>query len=585
MPTAVYDSSLITKRLQSQAISKSFSSRIQNPVNPTTSYGPLLGIYDNSIINNVTNGQMTEFRRNEGACTTISVGCPCGIPGQSIVPTPIYGWATRLVSDGSSNRALSMNFDNTKSNFYLGGNYGSADTLTLFNSNGSPFIPPQPIPSGTNLFVAKYDLLGNVLWVAALTNANVSNLQLRGSVSDSENNLVVVGRFAGTLTIYNSDGNTSGFTLTATNAQDSFIIKYTPNGTVIWATSISGNGAQSAVSVVTDSFNNIYLAVESSNPIIVNSVGGGSFTINTVGGLDNFLVKYNSNGVGQRGTLLSSPNVDNCYSIAIDSLNNIYMYGEYTGTLTIYNANTPPTQPSTSGTTLAGSGFQDLYLIKYTSDLQLEWATRILSNGTDISRTLQIDSNNNIYLTGSYGGPTTLYNRGGTQVFRIIPAPAPGGSAAFIAVYNTNGIGNWVAYMDSTTAGGSDIGCGISFDSSGNVYTVGTFAGTFNIYNVNGTTNFSLTAVGNQDMFLIKYNSLGFIQWVTKIGGASGNEDTRTQLLIDSNNYLYFSGYYTSNSLTFFNSNGLSSGVTLSLTNTVNMFVAKYNSDGYLFTA
>ena len=78
MPTGVFDASLITQRARAKAESNSFINRIQNPTNPTTSYGPLTGIYDNSEVNRVTNGQMKYFQRN-GACTVAYIGCPCTV--------------------------------------------------------------------------------------------------------------------------------------------------------------------------------------------------------------------------------------------------------------------------------------------------------------------------------------------------------------------------------------------------------------------------------------------------------------------------------------------------------------------------
>jgi hypothetical protein len=62
MPTTIYYSSLITKRLRSKVESTSFISRIQNVRNPNTGYDLALGIYDQYIINTVINGQMKEFR-------------------------------------------------------------------------------------------------------------------------------------------------------------------------------------------------------------------------------------------------------------------------------------------------------------------------------------------------------------------------------------------------------------------------------------------------------------------------------------------------------------------------------------------
>jgi hypothetical protein len=104
MPTTIYDSSLITQRRKATTESGSFISRISPwnvqksqpttitgspnytiynavPANPnqqpTTGYAPALGIWDQSIINTVKNGQMKFYRKNDGGCTTISGGCPC----------------------------------------------------------------------------------------------------------------------------------------------------------------------------------------------------------------------------------------------------------------------------------------------------------------------------------------------------------------------------------------------------------------------------------------------------------------------------------------------------------------------------
>lgn len=77
MPTTIYDSSLITKRRGNKAESGSFINRITNPVNPNTGYAPALGIWDQSIINTVKQGNMAYYRKGDGGCTTINNGCPC----------------------------------------------------------------------------------------------------------------------------------------------------------------------------------------------------------------------------------------------------------------------------------------------------------------------------------------------------------------------------------------------------------------------------------------------------------------------------------------------------------------------------
>lgn len=77
MPTAIYDSSLLTQRRGAKAESGSFLNRINNATNPTTGYAPTLGIWDQSIINAVKNGSMKYYRKGDGGCVTVNNGCPC----------------------------------------------------------------------------------------------------------------------------------------------------------------------------------------------------------------------------------------------------------------------------------------------------------------------------------------------------------------------------------------------------------------------------------------------------------------------------------------------------------------------------
>jgi len=78
MSTTIYDSSLLTQRRQAKAESGSFINRIQNYSRPTSGYGPSLGIYDQSIINTVKDGNMKYYRKGTGGITLVDNGCPCG---------------------------------------------------------------------------------------------------------------------------------------------------------------------------------------------------------------------------------------------------------------------------------------------------------------------------------------------------------------------------------------------------------------------------------------------------------------------------------------------------------------------------
>ena len=105
MNSAMYDSSFLTERKRDKAISDSFLSRIQNETNPTKGSAPLLGITEQSIINHVRMGQMTQYQKEDGGCTLVSLGCPCG-PASLVPPTPTpnpppcpldFYWATSII--------------------------------------------------------------------------------------------------------------------------------------------------------------------------------------------------------------------------------------------------------------------------------------------------------------------------------------------------------------------------------------------------------------------------------------------------------------------------------------------------------
>ncbi len=77
MSTTIYDASLITKRRMTKAQTGTFLNRIQNASQPQTGYSGSIGIYDQSIITAVKDGQMKYYRKQDGGCTLVNNGCPC----------------------------------------------------------------------------------------------------------------------------------------------------------------------------------------------------------------------------------------------------------------------------------------------------------------------------------------------------------------------------------------------------------------------------------------------------------------------------------------------------------------------------
>jgi len=246
--------------------------------------------------------------------------------------------------------------------------------------------------------------------------------------------------------------------------------------------------------------------------------------------------------------------------IARDSSNNIYVTG---GTYGGLDSNT-------------SSGGQDIFLVKYNSDAEKQWTRQLGSSSNDTGRGVTVDSNNNIYVTGTTAGGLDGYTNSGEQDI-------------FLVKYDLNGNKLWTRQLGTSA---SDIAHGVAVDSSNNIYVTGETRGGMDNntsfgdkdiflvkYDLNGTrqwtqqlgtdkedagygitivSNFSFVTgltygaltgsnSGNSDIFLLKFNnnSTGSIEWIKQLGTTS--EDVAYGLTADSSGHIYITGYTKGN--------------------------------------
>jgi hypothetical protein len=226
----------------------------------------------------------------------------------------------------------------------------------------------------------------------------------------------------------------------------------------------------------------------------------------------------------------------------VDTLGNIYVVGNFSGTLT------------SGPTPIASTGGTDIFIAKYLPNETLSWLIKIGGTLDENFKDLEIDGANNLCITGTYKGTM----QAGT--FTRTNADASGLSTdIFITKINPS---NTVLWLNGQGNINNDIVTSIAFDNAKNPFITGSFSGVI----TEGLT--SITSAGLEDIFIRKCNSNNGngIQLI-RAGGTSSDlaEDI---LILPSDNSIYITGYFAGTA-TFGSTSIVSAGAT-------DAFIAKY---------
>jgi hypothetical protein len=193
-------------------------------------------------------------------------------------------------------------------------------------------------------------------------------------------------------------------------------------------------------------------------------------------------------------------------AIATDASGNVYITGQM-----VTGAGGAGTGINFGGGATTGYGQIDGYVASFTSTGVFRWAMSFGSTLNDQGRGIITDGTN-VYVAGNHGNATFNISNNGTTY------PPSGGNGGIIMSLNAGtGAFNWLTRFDGT---GGEITQALCLDASNNLYASGNFNLTVNF------GPFSRTASGGagSDMFVVKLNSSGTVQWAST-GGAPGFND------------------------------------------------------------
>jgi Beta-propeller repeat len=309
-------------------------------------------------------------------------------------------WATSVAGTGDDCSAigqasclvgLAIAVDGLGNSYVTGLFNGTATNPTIFGP-GEPNQTPLISAGGTDVFVAKYDSTGKLVWAK----------RAGGAGDDHGGGIAVDGL-----------GNSYVTGVGAITRANMFVTKYDSTGSLVWAKSASGN-FQVGAGVALDGLGNIYVAGDYSgiatNPSIFGPGEPNQTQLIHVEPRDIFVAKYDSTGnliwaksVGKGG------GSDSSRGIALDGSGNSYVTGVYQGTATnptIFGSGEP------NQTQLIAAGGGDIFVAKFDSTGSLVWVKSAggsidIPANQDFGFGIGVDSSGNSYVTGRFQGTAT----------------------------------------------------------------------------------------------------------------------------------------------------------------------------------
>jgi hypothetical protein len=349
----------------------------------------------------------------DGSGGTYAVGFTSGSLGSPHAGN-LDAWLARY--DGAGNqqwiRQLGTNAADTAQACAANGSAG----LFVCGSTGGAL--GGPAMGGDDVWLARYDAAGNLLWMRQLgTGSNEASFACQSDQSG--------GAYWGGWSVGSLGGPSAG-------GADAWLARYDANGNQLWKRQLGTAG---------DDY--VYAAAPGSNAMYLCGMTTGSLFGSNAGAGDAWIARYdsagNQNWVRQFGTSAD----DYSFGASSDGAGGLYLCGWTLGNLGGTNA-----------------GIFDGWLARFDSGGNQQWVRQLGSSSLDFAWACAPDGGGGAYVTGS-----TLGDLGGTNA---------GGDDVWLARYD--GAGTSLGVQQFGTSAG-DTGYGAAADGAGGVYLAGQTGG------------------------------------------------------------------------------------------------------------
>lgn len=423
-----------------------------------------------------------------------------------------YQWASQI--EGTSHDQ-SLSVSSIGTDIYSTGSFTSSTDLdpssgTLsFTSNGDH-----------DVYIQKLDENGNFLW--GKTVGGTGN-DFGRMINDYGTHIIISGTFQDSVDF--NPGTPTHFK-TSNGGYDVFVLALDANGDFLWVNTFGGTGNDAFGGQEKDGNDDLVITGGFTYDMTVD-VAGTPTTITSASGdkTDVFFMKIDLSGNLSWISSIGGTGINAGRGVAIKANNHMLFSGRYRN---IMDAN-----PGTGTFSLSSVGGYSIYLLEL--DTQGDFVNAFsIDNAADMETyDMELDANENIYLTGFYKGTADFDMKSGMD-----SRTSNGDQDSYVVKYTPNKDLVWAKTFGSS---GLEQSLGVEVSANGDVYTVGRYSDVTDFDPNTGVVNH--TAVGpSYDMYFHKLDSTGNFEWVHTYGNI--DNDIARGLEIDPDGNVYVSGSF-----------------------------------------
>ncbi len=368
-------------------------------------------------------------------------------------------------------------------NSYVTGGFVGTITLGPEETNETTLAANSSI---AEVFVAKYNINGALLWAKRASGGNGAERWGRGLDVDAFGNCYITGSFTDT-TVFGA-GEINETTLINGIDNNVFIAKYNTGGLLLWAKQAGGTSGDTGSDIAVDESGNAYITGSFYEEAVFGEGGVNESYLFSNGDIDIFLAKYNSDGVFL--WVKNAGGMDNDFGLAVsvDNSGNAYITGRFSDQAVFGN----------DDVFLEALTDASLFIAKYNSNGSFQWAKgNIDAASPNIGNDIFIGETGQLLVTG-YFREMVIFGKGETNQQTLVSS---GQTDIFIAQYNESGELQWA---EKNGGFASDNGRSIAINKFGSIFATGTYIGTA-VFGEGSPRETTLSSEAS-DIFISRYN-------------------------------------------------------------------------------